>query len=187
MKNYVPSLFTFFEKIFTTRCLDVRFWNVLYFICLKFNPQYWYLLLRREKCADLVVIFNKKLLRHFYKIAKAVLAYDISHWFDQCLRFYTRCKIHRTPVLLKKYWFHKRLNRSNFAFVCFFSKKNFHIKKCLCLRHSAYLNSTSNIFTYLLIVFLGHDWFGFFLNKWDAVDPLCNDIILAQMIPLISN
>ena len=27
----------------TARCLDVRFWDLLYFICLKFNPQYCYL------------------------------------------------------------------------------------------------------------------------------------------------
>ena len=32
LKNYVASLFTFFEKV------------LLYFICLKFNPQYWYFL-----------------------------------------------------------------------------------------------------------------------------------------------
>ena len=55
LKNYVASLFTFFEKVFaickffTARCLDVRFWDLLCFICLKFSPQYWYLFLRREK------------------------------------------------------------------------------------------------------------------------------------------
>ena len=47
LKNYVASLFKFFEKIFpickffTTRCWDVWFWDLLYFICLKFNPKYW--------------------------------------------------------------------------------------------------------------------------------------------------
>ena len=30
---------------------------------------------------------------------------------------YTQCKMHRTPVLLKKYSFHNFLSRSNFAFV----------------------------------------------------------------------
>ena len=69
----------------------------------------------------------------------------------------------------KKYLFHNFLNISNFAFVCFFSKKIFSPQKmfmsCLCLRHRPYLNSTSNVFAYLLIIFLGHDWFGFFLNK----------------------
>ena len=55
LKNYVASLFTFFEKViaickfYTTWCLDVRFLDLLYFICLKFNPQYWYPLLPREK------------------------------------------------------------------------------------------------------------------------------------------
>ena len=54
-KNYGASLSTFFEivfavfKFFTARCLDVKFGDLLYFICLKFNPQYWYFLLRREK------------------------------------------------------------------------------------------------------------------------------------------
>ena len=28
---------------FTARCLDVRFWDLLCFICLTFNPQYCYL------------------------------------------------------------------------------------------------------------------------------------------------
>ena len=50
-------------------------------------------------------------------------------WF---LPFYTRCKMHRTPVLLKNYSFYNFLNRSNFVFVCFFSKKLFNLKKCLC-------------------------------------------------------
>ena len=45
LKNYVASLFTFLEKVFaickffTALCLHVRFWDLLYFICLKFNPQ----------------------------------------------------------------------------------------------------------------------------------------------------
>ena len=33
------------------------------------------------------------------------------------------------------------------------------------LTHGAYLNRTSNAFAYFLIIFLGHDWLGFFLNK----------------------
>ena len=57
---------------------------------------------------------------------------------------------------------------------------------CLCLCHGAYLNNTSNVFAYLLIIFIGHDWFEFFLNNEDALDPLRNDI-LVQMTPLSSN
>ena len=57
---------------------------------------------------------------------------------------------------------------------------------CLCLCHGTYLNSTSNVFPYLLIIFLGHDRFGFFLKNEYALDPLRNDI-LAQMTPLNSN
>ena len=84
LKNYVASLFTFFEKafaickLFNTWCLGVRFWDLLYFICLKFNSQYWYLLLRREKCVDSVVIFNKwgeKTFAVSYNIVKAALQY----------------------------------------------------------------------------------------------------------------
>ena len=50
LKNYVSSLLTVFENVlaicnffFTARCLDVRLLDLLYFICLKFNPQYCYL------------------------------------------------------------------------------------------------------------------------------------------------
>ena len=55
----------------------------------------------------------------------------------------------------------------------FLFKTNFTPQKlfmsCLCLRHGAYLNSTSNVFTYWLTIFLGDDWFGFFLNKWGCI------------------
>ena len=65
LENYVASLFIFFEKVFpirksfTTRCLDVRFWDLLHFICLKFNPQYGISFFAGRKCVDLVVTFNK--------------------------------------------------------------------------------------------------------------------------------
>ena len=42
-----------------------------------FNSKYWYLLLRRKKCVDLIAIFKKgrkKVLRYPYKITKAVFA-----------------------------------------------------------------------------------------------------------------
>ena len=74
--------------------------------------------------------------------------------------------MHKTPVLLKIIHF---TFFSTDLFVCFFSKKHFYLKKCLCLfmlPHGVYLNGTSNLFVYLLIIFfLGHDWFGFFLSK----------------------
>ena len=56
LKNYVAILFTFFEnvfaicKFFAAWCLDVRFWDPLNYICLKFNPQYSHLLLREKMC-----------------------------------------------------------------------------------------------------------------------------------------
>ena len=37
-----------------------------------------------------------------------------------------------TPVSLKNYPVHNFLNRSNFAFICFFFKKKIHLKTCLC-------------------------------------------------------
>ena len=55
---------------------------------------------------------------------------------------------------------------------------------CLCLRHGIYLKGTSNLFVYLLIIFLEHDWFGFFLNEV-ALNSLRNGI-LALMTPFSS-
>ena len=55
-------------QIFTARCLDVRFWDLLYFICLKFNPQYWYLLLRREKMCWFSSYFYRVTGRDFCRI-----------------------------------------------------------------------------------------------------------------------
>ena len=46
----------------------------------------------------------------------------------------------------------------------------------LCLRHGAYLNGTSNMFTYLLIIFLGQDWLVLFKKKLDTL----RNGILAQ-------
>ena len=89
----------------------------------------------------------------------------------------------------KNYSFHNFLNRSNFPSVCYFSNEKLSPQEMvmlwLCLHHSTYLNSASNVFVYLLIIFLRHDWFWFFLNV-DALDPLHN-VILAQMTPLGSN
>ena len=87
--------------------------------------------------------------------------------------------------IAKNYSFHNFLNR----FICLFLfKKTFLPQKmfmsCLCLRHGIYLNGTSNQFVYLLIIFLGHDWFGFFLNEV-ALNSLRNGI-LALMTPFSS-
>ena len=61
--------------------------------------------------------------------------------------------MHITPVLLRNYSFHNFLNRSNFAVVFFFSKNVFSpqnvFMSCLCLRHVAYLNSTSNVHVFV--------------------------------------
>ena len=74
LKKHVASLFTFFEKVFaicifyTARFLDVRFWDLLYFIRLKFSPQYWYLLLRREKMCWFSSYFKQGKGRNFCSI-----------------------------------------------------------------------------------------------------------------------
>ena len=47
----------------------------------------------------------------------------------------------------------------------------------LRLHHGAYLNSKSSVLVYLLIIFLGQDWFGFLEINEDALDPLRNDIL----------
>ena len=166
------------SNFFTAQCLDVRFWDFLHFICLKLNLQYWYLLLGRKRMCWFVFVFNKGREEAFagsLQNRKSCLSLFrprklISVWV---LRFYTRCKMHITPVLLKNYSFHNFLNRSNFAFICCFSKKKFSPQKMfmsyLRLRHCAYLNSASNVLAYLLIIILRRDWFGFFLNKWGCI------------------
>ena len=103
-----------------------------------------------------------RLSRYLYKIAKAVLK-SVKYLFDisstakvnchEFYFFYTQYKMHITPISLKNYSFCNFLNRSKSAFVCIFSKKNFSPQKmfmsCFCLRDGAYLNGTSNVFTYL--------------------------------------
>ena len=130
------------------------------------NVLIWQLLLKRDR---------KKLLRYLYKIAKSCIYIKYltlvrpRKLIHMNFAFFTRCKMHRTPVLLKNYSFQNFLNKSNFAFVCFCSQNIYSPQKiimsCLCLRHGANLNSTSNVFAYFLIIFLRHDWFGVFLNK----------------------
>ena len=123
LKNYVASLFTFFEKVFpickffTAWCLDVRFWDLLYFICLKFKHSIGIFFFAERKCVDLVVIFIKG--RNFCGI-------------------FTKSQ---------KLCIHKiRTDQTSRCLFLFFFKKNLHLKKCLsclCLRHGAYLNVSS--------------------------------------------
>ena len=117
-----------------------------------------------RKCVDLVVIFKKGSEETF---AVSLQIHKTCLWIKYLTLvrpgkliavnftfFFTRCKMHITSVLLKNYSFRNFLNRSNFAFVCFFSKIIFSPQKNV---YGTYLNSTSNIFAYLLIIFLGHD------------------------------
>ena len=133
-----------------------------------------------RKCVDMVVTFNKGREKTFAvslqnrKSCICIIYLTLVQPRKLIpVNFEFLYSMHRTPVLLKNYLFHTFLNRTNFALVCFFSKKNFSPQKmfmsCLSLRHGAYLNSTSNVFAHLLIIFLGFDWFGFFLNKWVCI------------------
>ena len=98
-----------------------------------------------RKCVDMVVTFNKGREKTF-----AVSLQNRKSCI--CIKYLTLVRprklipvnfeflysMHRTPVLLKNYLFHTFLNRTNFALVCFFSKKNFSPQKmfmsCLSLR-----------------------------------------------------
>ena len=121
-----------------------------------------------RKCVDIVVTFNKGREKTFAvslqnRKSCICIIYLILVRPRKLIpvNFEFLYSMHRTPVLLKNYLFH--------TLVCFFSKKKFSPQKmfmsCLSLRHGTYLNSTSNVFAHLLIIFLGFDWFGFFLNK----------------------
>ena len=140
----------------------------MYFIYLKFNPQYWYLLLRREKMCWFSSYFKQSQNLCLNKIFNIVSTTKVN-----CRDFYFFILDAHNSSIAKKLFISHLSNRSDFAFVCFFSKKTFSPQKmfvsCLCLCHGTYLNSTSNVFSYLLVIFLGHDRFGFFLNKWVCI------------------
>ena len=73
--------------------------------------------------------------------------------------------MHITLASLKSYSFHNFFGQIKLRICLPLFKKCFSPQKmfmpCLCLRHGAYLNGTSAVFAYLLILSLGHDWFGF--------------------------
>ena len=168
-----------FANFFTARCLDVRFWDLLYFICLKFNPQYWYLLLYSRKTCwfrsyflqgkgrNFCGIFIKSQKLCLHKIFNIGLAMKVNcHEF---LLFYAQCKMHITPVSLKNYSFFTIFWTDR---VCFFSTKKLtskHVYVMFMFTHGAYVNGTSKVFAYLLIILLERDWFGFFFNKWRCI------------------
>ena len=81
--------------------------------------------------------------------------------------------MHVTPNarIGKKNSFHNFLNRSNFAFNSFFSKKKFNSKivYVMFMFTPWRLLERYILFAYFSIIFLGQDWFGFFLNKWVCI------------------
>ena len=184
MKNYVAILFTFFEnvfaicKFFAAWCLDVRFWDPLNYICLKFNPQYSSLLLREKMCwfssyfqqeegrnfCSIFTKFQKLCLHKTFNIGSITKINSVN------FTFLCWCEMDNTLVLRKKKFISQLFKYIKLCLCFFLFKKTFSPQKmfisCFCLCHGAYLNSTSNGFTYLLIIFLGNDWLEFFLSKW---------------------
>ena len=148
MKNCVASLFTFFEKVL--QCSSKL--NILYrsvFRCKVLKLHLFEVLstvltgiffFAGRKYVDLVVISSMGRGRNFYSIFTKSQKLYLHKIFNigltakvRILRFHTRRKMYITPVLLKSYSFNNFLNTSNFASVCFFSKKFFfHLKKYLC-------------------------------------------------------
>ena len=141
-----------------------------------------YLLLRKGKMCYLVVIFNKR-----RKETSAVslqnggscvyIKYLTLVWPRKLIAMnftflYSIKNVHNSSIA-------KKLSSSQFfeqiklhVYLFLFQKKNSPrnmFMSCLCLRHGTYLNGISNMFTHLLIIFLGRDWFGFFLNKWGCI------------------
>ena len=120
-----------------------------------------------RKYVDLVVIFNN---RKTCVSIKCLTLFRPWKLITVNLTSFTRCKMHITPVLLKNYSFHIFLKQIKLCLGLFLFKKNFFpLKKCLChvnvyvmaLTWTVHL-TCSRIF---LIIFLGYDRFGFFLNK----------------------
>ena len=136
MKNYVAfyshllKMFLAICSFFTAWCLDVRFSDLLCFICLNWSTiQSIAIFFAGRNCVDLVVVFNKRreetLLVSLQNRNSCVCRkYLILIPVNSC--FYTRCKMHKTPVLFKNYN-QNFLNKSNSAFVSF--QNIFHLKK----------------------------------------------------------
>ena len=139
------------------------FWDLLYFICLKFNRQYWYLLPRREK----MCWFSSCLHKIFNTGSNTKVNCHEFYFFILDVK-YTKLQSCLKIIHFTTFW----TDQTSCLFGFFPKKKNFTSKNVdvmLCLCCGAYLNGISNVFVYLLIIFLGHDWFVFFLNKWGFI------------------
>ena len=126
---------------------EKRFWGLLCFICLKFNPQYWYLLLLREKMCWFSSYFNIGSEENFAvplqnrKICvciKFLTLVRLRKLIAVNFTFFTRCKMHITPALLKNYSFHNFLNKFKLCLCLFFSKKNFFTSKNVMLMFTSW-------------------------------------------------
>ena len=99
LKNYVAYLFTIFEEslqfaiFFTARYLDIRFWDLLYFICLKLSPQYWYLqkqpsrgVLRKRCSENMQQIYRRTPMPKcdFNKVSLRIYLNHTSAWAFSC-------------------------------------------------------------------------------------------------------
>ena len=136
----------------------------MYFICLKFNSQYWYLLLRRKKiCWNFCGIFTKSERLCLRKILTLVRPRKL---IAVNFTFYSRCKMHITPVLLKNDSFHNFLNRSQIAFVWsyFKKKKNFTSKNVYVM-----LMFNTMVFTWTVHVTCSHIFYSFLRTRLVSV------------------
>ena len=131
---------------------------------------YWYLLLRREKYLDLVVISNTGMGRNFCDIFSKSQKLCLHKIFniglttkDNCLEFYTRYKMFITPVLLKIIHFTISWTDQTLPLFASFRKNFFNSENVYVM----FMNGTSNVLA--LTIFLGRDWFRFFLNKWGCI------------------
>ena len=125
-------------QFFTSRCLDERFWDLLYFICWRAIHSIAIFFTGR-KCVDLVVIFNKWREETFVVFLqnrkscvciKYLTLVQPQKFLYTC--FYTPCKMHKTPVLLKNYHFTYSFIFSLCLCLLLFKKKFFYPQKKVC-------------------------------------------------------
>ena len=126
---------------------EKRFSDLLCFICFKFSPQYWYFFLCREKMCWFSRYFNIGSEENFAvplqnrKICvciKSLTLVRLRKLIAMNFTFFTRCKMHITPVLLKNYSFHNFLNKFKLCLYLFLSKKNCFTSKNVMLMFTSW-------------------------------------------------
>ena len=79
--------------------------------------------------------------------------------------------MHVTPVLVKKIHFTTFWTDQTSRLILSFQKKKFNSKIVYVMFMFTLWRLLERyiLFAYFLIIFLGQDWFGFFLNKWVCI------------------